>query len=70
MTHEKNKNIGIRIASMLLDHMIMTFGMVFIAFIIFGLGYLIIGAPNESDLPESLIIIPIFFALMIFSNLF
>lgn len=67
MTHGKNRNIGIRIASMLLDHFIMTFGMAIIAFILVGIGYLIVGDPSEYDLPEWFMIIPIFFGLMIFS---
>ena len=70
MTQERNKNIGIRLASMILDHFILTFGIVFIAFLLVGIGYLIIGNPSESDLPEWLVIIPIFFALMIFSIYF
>mgnify|MGYP003594563745 CR=1 FL=1 len=64
MENKKNRNIGIRLASMLLDHFIMTFGIVIIAFILVGIGYLIVGNPSESDLPEWLIIIPIFFGLL------
>lgn len=67
MTHEKNKNIGIRLASMLLDHMIMCFAIGIVAFILIGIGYLIVGNPTESDLPQWLVIIPMFFGLMIFS---
>jgi len=70
MTQEKNKNIGIRLASMLLDHFIMTFGIVIIAFILVGIGYLIVGNPTDSDLPEWFVIIPIFLGLMIFSVYF
>ena len=70
MENKKNRNIGIRLASMLLDHFIMTFGIVIIAFILVGIGYLIVGNPSESDLPEWLIIIPIFFGLLIFSIYF
>jgi len=70
MTQEKNKNIGIRLAAMLLDHFIMCFGIGFIAFILFGIGYLIIGNPINSGLPEWLVIIPILFGLMIISIYF
>ena len=70
MTNEKNKNIGIRLASMLLDHFIMTFGIVIIAIILIGIGYLIVGNPSDSDLPEWFVIIPIFLGLMIFSIYF
>ncbi len=70
MTTEKNKNIGIRLASMLFDHFIMTFGIVFFSFILIGIGYLIVGNPSDSDLPEWFVIIPIFLALMIFSIYF
>ena len=70
MTHEKNKNIGIRLASMLLDHFIMTFGIVIVAFFLIGIGYLIVGNPSESELPEWFMIIPIFLGLMLFSIYF
>ena len=70
MTNDKNRNIGIRLASMLLDHFIMTFGIVIIAFILIGIGYLIVGNPSETDLPEWFVIIPIFLGLMIFSIYF
>ena len=70
MENKKNRNIGIRLASMLLDHFIMTFGIIIIAFILVRIRYLIIGNPSESDLPKWLIIIPIFFGLLIFSIYF
>lgn len=70
MTNDKNRNIGIRLASMLLDHFIMTFGIIIIAFILIGIGYLIVGNPSESDLPEWFVTIPIFLGLMIFSIYF
>lgn len=70
MTHDKNKNLGIRLASMILDHFIMTFGIVIIGFILVGIGYLIIGNPTESDLPEWFVIFPIFLGLIIFSAYF
>jgi len=70
MTNEKNRNIGIRLASMILDHFIMTFGMVIVVFVFAGIGYLIVGNPSDSELPEWLVIIPIFLVLMIFSIYF
>ena len=70
MTQEKNKKIGIRIASMLLDHLIMSFVIGIIAIILFGIGYLIIENPNKSELPDWMMSIPIFLALVIFSVYF
>ena len=70
MTNKKNRNIGIRLASMLLDHFIMTFGIVIVAIILVGIGYIIVGNPSDSDLPEWFVIIPIFLGLMIFSIYF
>ena len=70
MTNEKNRNIGIRLASMLLDHFIMTFGIGIIAFIFVGIGYLIVGNPSDSVLPEWFVIIPIALGLMTFSIYF
>ncbi len=70
MTGKKNKKIGIRIASMLLDHFIMTFGIVIIAFIFLGIGYLIAGSLSDSNLPKWIVIIPIFFWLILFSIYF
>ena len=70
MTYEKNRNIGIRLASMILDHFIMTFGIAIISFILVGIGYLIIGNPTRSDLPEWFSIFPIFLGLIIFSVYF
>lgn len=67
MTNEKNRNIGIRLASMLLDHFIMTFGIVIILFILAGIGLLLLGIPTNADLPEWFMIIPIFLGTMIFS---
>lgn len=70
MTYKKNRNIGIRLTSMLLDHFIMSFGIVIIALVLVGIGYLIIGNPSDSDLPEWFIIIPIFLGSIIFSIYF
>jgi uncharacterized RDD family membrane protein YckC len=67
MTKEKRKFIGIRIASMFFDHLIMTFIMLFIGLILFGIGYLIVGNPKDSDLPNWLAAIPAFFGIMVLS---
>lgn len=67
MTQEKSKNIGVRLSSMLLDHFIMTFIIVILAFIFVGIGYLIIGNPLESKLSRWLLIIPISLIFLIFS---
>ncbi|KAB1065992.1 RDD family protein [Salibacter halophilus] len=70
MANEKNKKTGIRIVSMLLDHIIMTFGIAIIGCTLMGIGYLIVGNPSDSNLPEWLVVIPLFFGLTIFSIYF
>ena len=70
MTNEKNRNIGIRLASMLLDHFIMTFGIIIFAFMLIGIGYLIIGNPKDSEFPDWFAIIPVLLVFMIFSIYF
>ncbi len=55
---------------MLLDHVIMTFVMGFIVFLLFGVGYLIFGNPNEFKMPEWFVSLPILLGVLVFSIYF
>ncbi|MCL6220516.1 RDD family protein [Zunongwangia pacifica] len=53
-----------------ISHFIMTFDIGIITLVLIGIGYLIIGNPSDSNLPEWLVVIPIFLGSMIFSAYF
>ncbi len=67
MAQERNTNIGIRLAAMLLDHFIMTFVLVILAFILFGIQILIFGNLPETNFPSGLFYIPMLLVLFLFS---
>lgn len=75
MTQGKNKKVGLRLASILLDHFIMTFGLVLVAFIIFGISILTLNfpsfkvyeAPSEMDSINLIKFIPLLIIALIFS---
>ena len=70
MTKERKLNIGTRISSMILDHFILTFGIMVAIGAFLLLGFLIVGDPTESNLPLWLIIIPASIFLIIASTYF
>lgn len=66
MEQKKSNNIGPRLASMILDHFIMTFGIVIIAIIVVGIGFLIFGNLIDSTQPEWLPFVPLLLGLILF----
>jgi len=67
MTPEKKKYVKTRLISMLLDHFIMTFGIVIIILIIIGMVYLVMRFFLDSNFPEWLLNIAIFLGVVTFS---
>lgn len=57
-------------ASMLLDHMIITFVIVITGFILFGVVFLIVGNLFKSESPDSIMFFPLFLGLILFSIYF